>query len=89
MTKPLNVVIQEAKNMIVNGIDHTVKATGIPPYLLELILSSVLADMREQKNVELMSDCNKMITSLQAEIEKLKPKEEATAEDTEEKEGAE
>ena len=85
MTKPLNVVIQEARNMVVNGVESTMKTTGIPPYLMEMILASVLADMREQKNIELMSDCNRMISGLQAEIEKLKEK----PEDTEEKEGAE
>ena len=89
MTKPLNVVIQEARNMVVNGVESTMKTTGIPPYLMEMILASVLADMREKKNIELMSDCNRMISELQAELEKLNEKLKEKPEDTEEKEGAE
>lgn len=93
MNKPLNIVIQEARNMIVSDINKTISKTGIPPYLLELILTSVLADIREQKSAEIMIDCNRIINATHAELEALKAKEadkETDKEaDTEEKEGAE
>lgn len=53
---PLSVIMEEAKKGYVEGIQKVNERFNLPAFLAEPILSSILADIRQQKNLELASD---------------------------------
>ena len=53
---PLSVIMEEAKKGYVEGIQKVNERFNLPAFLAEPILSGTLADIRQQKNLELASD---------------------------------
>lgn len=60
---PLSVIMEEAKKGYIEGIQKVNEKFNLPAFLAEPILSGILADVRQQKNLELASD----YASLQSE----------------------
>lgn len=63
---PLSVIMEEAKKGYIEGIQKVNEKFNLPAFLAEPILSGILADVRQQKNLELASD----YASLQSEESK-------------------
>lgn len=57
---PLSVMLEEARKMTVNSVQEILNQTKLPAYLFEGILVSLLSDIREQKNAELIADIQMM-----------------------------
>ena len=57
---PLSVMLENAKKMTASAIQDVLNQTKLPAYLFEGILVGVLADIREQKNNELIADIHMM-----------------------------
>lgn len=72
--KPLSLIIQEAKRMTISAFNQVQEKTGLPAFLFEGILTDLLAQIREQKNIELSRDWAQM----QQEYEKEELKKEGT-----------
>lgn len=53
---PLSVIMEEAKKGYIEGIQKVNEKFNLPAFLAEPILSGILADVRQQKNLELASD---------------------------------
>lgn len=53
---PLSVIMEEAKKGYIEGIQKVNEKYNLPAFLAEPILSGILADIRQQKNLELASD---------------------------------
>lgn len=53
---PLSVIMEEAKKGYIEGIQKVNERYNLPAFLAEPILSGILADIRQQKNLELASD---------------------------------
>lgn len=73
---PLSVMLENAKGMMIDSFNQVQEKTNLPAYLMEGIVLDLLSQVRNQKNLELVSDMNRM------NQQKDKPKEEK-------KEGAE
>lgn len=70
---PIDILIQETKAQILTLINNT----GLPSALIDPILSSVLADIRSQSNLEMLNH----IKALQKELDEKEHKEEKEGED--------
>ena len=57
---PLSVMLENAKKMTASAIQDVLNQTKLPAYLFEGILVGLLADIREQKNNELIADIHMM-----------------------------
>lgn len=57
---PLSVMLENAKKMTASAIQDILNQTKLPAYLFEGILVGLLADIREQKNNELIADIHMM-----------------------------
>lgn len=64
--QPLSIMLENAKGLMFQAVNKVQEQVKLPAYLFEGILMEVLADVRNQKNLELVSDFNKM---KQAEME--------------------
>ena len=53
---PLSVIMEEAKKGYIEGIQKVNEKFNLPAFLAEPILSGILADIRQQKNIELAND---------------------------------
>lgn len=53
---PLSVIMEEAKKGYIEGIQKVNERYNLPAFLAEPILSGILADIRQQKNLELATD---------------------------------
>ena len=53
---PLSVIMKEAKKGYIEGIQKVNEKFNLPAFLAEPILSGILADIRQQKNIELAND---------------------------------
>lgn len=58
--KPLSVMMENAKAMMIASFNQVRAETALPAYLMEGIVLDLLAQVRNQKNLELVSDYNKM-----------------------------
>lgn len=58
--QPLSIMLENAKGLMFQAVNKVQEQTKLPAYLFEGILMEVLADVRNQKNLELVSDFNKM-----------------------------
>ncbi len=58
--KPLSVMMENAKAMMIASFNQVQAETALPAYLMEGIVLDLLAQVRNQKNLELVSDYNKM-----------------------------
>ena len=75
MTPNLSVLLHQAKGKVMTAINES----GLTPELADLVLSSVLSDVRSQENLELLNYSK----ALEAKIQDLqkKPVEEGVNED--------
>ena len=53
---PLSVIMEEVKKGYIEGIQKVNERYNLPAFLSEPILSGILPDIRQQKNLELASD---------------------------------
>lgn len=58
--QPLSIMLENAKGMTFQAFNQIQEKTQLPAYLMEGIVMELLADIRNQKNLELMSDFNRM-----------------------------
>lgn len=59
MEQPLSLMLENAKGMIFRAFNEIQEKTQLPAYLLEGIVTGLLAEIRNQKNLELVSDFNR------------------------------
>lgn len=58
--QPLSIMLENAKGMTFQAFNQIQEKTQLPAYLMEGIIMELLADIRNQKNLELVSDFNRM-----------------------------
>nr|DAH04332.1 MAG TPA: hypothetical protein [Caudoviricetes sp.] len=58
--QPLSIMLENAKRMTFQAFNQVQEKTQLPAFLMEGIVMELLADIRNQKNIELMSDFNRM-----------------------------
>lgn len=58
--QPLSIMLENAKGMTFQAFNQVQEKTQLPAYLMEGIVMELLANIRNQKNLELVSDFNKM-----------------------------
>lgn len=68
--QPLSIMLENTKGLMFQAVNKVQEQTKLPAYLFEGILMEVLADVRNQKNLELVSDFNKMKQMKQKEERK-------------------
>lgn len=69
---PLSIMMENAKGMMIESFNQMQEKVNLPAYLMEGIILDLLAQVRNQKNLELVSDYNRM---KQQEQEQQKSKE--------------
>lgn len=69
--KPLSVMMENAKAMMIASFNQVQADTALPAYLMEGIVLDLLAQVRNQKNLELVSDYNKMQVQEEKKGEKI------------------
>lgn len=65
--QPLSIMLENAKGLTFQAINQVQEQTKLPAYLFEGILMEVLADIRNQKNMELVADFNRARQEAQEE----------------------
>ena len=65
--QPLSIMLENAKGMTFQAFNQIQEKTQLPAYLMEGIIMELLADIRNQKNLELVSDFNRMLKKPQEE----------------------
>lgn len=65
--QPLSIMLENAKGLTFQAINKVQEQTKLPAYLFEGILMEVLADIRNQKNMELVADFNRTRQEAQEE----------------------
>ena len=56
MNIPLSVLLENTKIRMTDSVNKVIQESNLPDYLIEGILSDILAEIRKQKNLELVSD---------------------------------
>lgn len=56
MNIPLSVLLENTKIRMTDSVNKVIQKSNLPAYLIEGILSDILAEIRKQKNLELVSD---------------------------------
>lgn len=69
---PLSLMMENAKGAMTNAFNQIVKQSNLPAYLLEGIVADLLSEIRKQKNLELVSDMNRMKQTEHSEQEEKK-----------------
>lgn len=57
---PLSLMLENAKGMMIDAFNQVQEKTNLPAYLMEGIVLDLLSQVRNQKNLELVSDMNRM-----------------------------
>lgn len=57
---PLSVAIENTKGKMAIAMNQIISESHLPAFLIEGILLGILSDVRNQKNLELVSDYNSM-----------------------------
>lgn len=57
---PLSVLMESARGKLIQAFNQVIDETRLPAYLYEGMLSELLAEVRNRKNLELISDINAM-----------------------------
>ena len=57
---PLSVIMQDARQKTFKAFGQVQEETGLPAFLFEGILLDILAQVREQKNSEILQDLERM-----------------------------
>lgn len=72
MNIPIAVKIECAKGEILNAMEAIQKKHGLPPCIMDGVLSSVLAEVRNEEKIELINATNAMMAEKNEELEKAK-----------------
>lgn len=56
MNIPLSVLLENTKIRMTDSVNKVIQESNLPAYLIEGILSDILAEVRKKKNLELASD---------------------------------
>lgn len=67
---PLSVMLENAKGMMIESFNQVQEKTNLPAYLMEGIILDLLSQVRNQKNLELISDMNRMNQEAEKKDEK-------------------
>lgn len=57
---PLSVLMESARGKLIQAFNQVIDETRLPAYLYEGMLAELLAEVRNRKNLELISDINAM-----------------------------
>lgn len=57
---PLSLMLENAKGMMIDAFNQVQENTKLPAYLMEGIILDLLSQVRNQKNLEMVSDMNRM-----------------------------
>lgn len=57
---PLSLILENANGMMIDAFNQVQEKTNLPAYLMERIVLDLLSQVRNQKNLELVSDMNRM-----------------------------
>lgn len=66
---PLSVMMENTKGMMFEAFQQVQEKSNLPAYLMEGIIVDLLAQVRNQKNLELVSDMQRMNQSEQEKQE--------------------
>ena len=69
---PLSLMMENAKGAMTDSFNQIVEQSNLPAYLLEGIVADLLSEIRKQKNLELVSDMNRMKQTEHSEQEEKK-----------------
>lgn len=69
---PLSLMMENAKGAMTDAFNQIVERSNLPAYLLEGIVADLLSEIRKQKNLELVSDMNRMKQTEHSEQEEKK-----------------
>ena len=69
---PLSLMMENAKGAMTDAFNQIVEQSNLPAYLLEGIVADLLSEIRKQKNLELVSDMNRMKQTEHSEQEEKK-----------------
>lgn len=69
---PLSLMMENAKGSMTDAFNQIVEQSNLPAYLLEGIVADLLSEIRKQKNLELVSDMNRMKQTEHSEQEEKK-----------------
>lgn len=69
---PLSLMMENAKGAMTDTFNQIVEQSNLPAYLLEGIVADFLSEIRKQKNLELVSDMNRMKQTEHSEQEEKK-----------------
>lgn len=64
---PLCILIEQAKGIMFGALEKTINETKLPAYLIEGVMFEVLANIKNQKNIEVINELN-TINNLQEEV---------------------
>ncbi len=65
----LSIILEEAKCNMISAYNQVQKEANLPAYLMEGIVLDILSQIRNQKNLELVSDIQRMNQSGQEKQE--------------------
>lgn len=57
---PLSIIIENAKGKLIQKFNEVLAETKLPAYLTEGIILEILSEVRSRKNLELVSDYNRV-----------------------------
>lgn len=69
---PLSLMMENTKGAMTDAFNQIVEQSNLPAYLLEGIVADLLSEIRKQKNLELVSDMNRMKQTEHSEQEEKK-----------------
>lgn len=69
---PLSIMIENAKGALNQAFNEILQQSNLPAYLMEGIVVDLLSQIRCQKNLELVSDMNRMKQTEHSEQEEKK-----------------
>lgn len=67
---PLSVMLENTKGMMFDAFNQVQEKSNLPAYLMEGIIVDLLSQVRNQKNLELVQDYNRMNQEKVSEEEK-------------------
>ena len=57
---PLSVIMENTKGKFIHAFNQVIEESKLPAYLVEGMLIELLSEVRNRKNMELISDINAM-----------------------------
>lgn len=70
MEQPISLKIENTKGKILNAVNMASVEYNLPAFIMEGIISSVLAEIRSQAKIEMLNDFNAMIEESEKKDEK-------------------